>query len=169
MDTLEAILTRRSIRKYTNEPVSEEILETVIRAAMAAPSARNLQPWQFVLIQDRQTLNSVSDFHPYAQMLKEAPAAILVCGDLKLESNLEYCMVDCCAATQNLLLAAHAQGLGAVWLGMYPRPERIDGIQKLLALPDTIHPCALVAIGRPAESPENVDRFDSSRIHRDRW
>lgn len=169
MDAMEAILSRRSIRQYTTQPVSEEAIRNLLEAAMAAPSAANEQPWQFVVIRDRGILDEIPTFHAYSQMLKQAPLAILVCGDLELEKVRGYWVQDCSAATQNLLVAAHAQGLGAVWLGIYPIEERVAGLRKLLSLPEQVIPLALISIGHPADQEPPANRYDESRIHHDRW
>jgi nitroreductase len=169
MDTLQSIFTRRSIRRYTDQPVSEELIEQILRAAMAAPSAGNQQPWQFVVLTDRKLLDAIPGYHPYAEMLRQASAAIVVCGDLRLESRSGYWVQDCSAATQNLLLAAHALGLGAVWLGVYPREDRVANTQCLCGLPAEVIPLAIVALGHPAEQPKPVDRFKPERVHRNKW
>ena len=169
MDTIEAIRTRRSIRRYTREPVPDDVIAEILKAAMSAPSAGNQQPWQFVIITDRGLCEEIPTFHPYAQMLREAPVAILVCGDLRLESYKGYWVQDCSAATQNILLAAHAKGLGAVWVGIYPKEERVKPLQKLLELPTQVIPLALVPVGIPAERVPPANRFDPARIHRNRW
>jgi len=169
MDALQTILSRRSIRLYTPEPVSEAMVNDLLRAAMSAPSAGNQQPWQFVVIRERQKLDSIPVFHPYAEMVKSASVAVLVCGDMRLEKNKGYWVQDCSAATQNLLLAAHAQGLGAVWVGVYPSEERLEGFRKLLEIPEEIIPFALVPVGYPAESKPPSNRYEPSRIHNDHW
>ncbi len=169
MDTMKAILTRRSVRKYAEQPVSEKTIKTLLEAAMSAPSAGNQQPWCFVVIDDRQVLDSVPEVHPYSKMILQAPLAILVCGDLEREKNEGYWIQDCSAATQNLLLAVRAQGLGAVWLGVYPRPNRVDGLRQLLGLPKHIIPLALISIGYPATEQGPVERYDEGRIHRNHW
>ena len=169
MDALEAIHGRRSIRSYTQEPVTEAQINQLLRAAMAAPSAGNQQPWHFVVLDDRAVLDRVPDFHPYSAMLRQAPAAVVVCADLRLEKHAGYWVQDCSAATQNLLLAAHALGLGAVWLGFHPREDRVRGARKLLGLPEEVAPLAIVALGHPAESKGPIDRYDPSRVHRNRW
>ena len=168
MDAMEAILSRRSIRKYSGEGVGEEDVKAMLEAAMAAPSAANQQPWRFVVIDDRELLDAVPEFHQYARMLKEAPLAILVCTDTALQSeNVAVMWVqDCSAATENLLLAAHALGLGAVWLGIYPGEERVQGMRELLGLPEEVTPFALVSIGHPAEEKPPAGRYDGSRVHR---
>jgi nitroreductase len=169
MDTLEAIRTRRSIRAYENKPVPADLVEQVIAAAMMAPSARNGQPWRFVIIDDRDLLNEIPEFHPYAKMVPSAALALLVCGDTTLERSPGYWPIDCAAATENLLLAAHALGLGAVWLGVYPRTPRMDGFRRMLRLPETVIPHTLIPLGYPAEQPVSEDRFRQDRIHHNRW
>ncbi len=169
MDAIQAILTRRSIRKYAPQPVPDTLIAEILTAAMSAPSAGNQQPWQFVVIADRRLREEIPTFHPYAQMVPGAAVAIVVCGDLRLESYKGYWVQDCSAATQNLLLAAHARGLGAVWVGIYPKEERVQRLQKLLGLPPHVIPLALVPMGFPAERVPPATRFDPSRVHRDRW
>jgi len=169
MDAMQAILSRRSIRRYTDQPLPETLITGLLKAAMSAPSAGNQQPWQFVVINERGILDKIAQFHPYARMLLEAPAAILVCGDLKLETSKGYWVQDCSAATQNLLLAAHASGLGAVWLGVYPREERVVALRTLLGLPEHIAPLALVAVGYPAETKPPSNRYDAARVRYNRW
>jgi nitroreductase len=169
MDGLEAILTRRSIRKYNNKPVDDKILLKLIQAAVSAPSAGNQQPWQFIIIRNKTTFDNVLNFHPHAHMLPEAQAAILICGDLFLEKHKGFWMIDCSAATQNLLLAAHAYGLGACWLGIFPRADRIKGMIDLLALPKNIIPFALISIGYPGEKKDASNRFDPTLIHYEKW
>jgi len=169
MDAIEAIMTRRSIRKYADKPISDDQMKQVLTAAMAAPTAANQQAWEFVVITDRKILDAIPDVHPYSRMLLEAPAAVLVCGNLETETREGYYPQDCAAATQNILLAAHALGLGTVWLGVHPREERVTGVRKLLGIPDHVVPVALVAIGHPAESHPRIDRYDEKKVHRDTW
>ncbi len=166
---LDVIRCRRSVRKYTGEAVSRDVLEELLRAGMQAPSARNLQPWEFVLVTDRDILNRIPEYHPYSSMVPGASAVILVCGDTSRQDNPGYIAQDCAAVTQNILLEAVAQGLGAVWLGVYPKPERINGMRLLFKLPDHVLPVSLVSIGVPGENPEPEDRFDSRRIHLNSW
>jgi len=169
MDILEAIHTRRSIRKFTAEPLAEDQLNQLLQAAMAAPSAGNAQPWQFVLITERAILDRIPEFHPYAAMCRQAPAAILVCGDPSLEKYPGYWVQDCAAATQTLLLAAHGLGLGAVWTGVHPDVPREGGLRKLLNIPENIVPFALVPVGHPDQPSGRVERFRPERIHRNTW
>ncbi len=169
MEALEAIYTRRSIRQFKDQPLEEEKVESLLRAAMQAPSAHNKQPWHFLIINDRSLLNQIADFHPYAKMLYKAPLALAVCGDLGKESNDRYLALNCAAATQNILLAAHGLNLGAVWIAVYPREERIKKIKLLLELPLHIIPISLVAVGYPAKKVEPEDRYDPKKVHVNRW
>lgn len=169
MDALEAIHSRRSIRKYQHKPVPEELIKAVLSAAMSAPSACNAQPWQFVIITDKAMLAEIPKINPHAAMAKTAATAILVCGDLSLEISAGYWVVDCAAAVENLLLAAHALGLGAVWTGVYPRKDRMEGFSRLLNLPENVIPHSLVPLGYPAEQLPREDRYKDQRVHRDRW
>ncbi|MBN1138433.1 MAG: nitroreductase family protein [Anaerolineae bacterium] len=169
MEAYEAIMTRRSIRAYTAQPVDEGLIKELLAAAMSAPSASDRQPWHFVVITERRQLDAMTAILPYGQMLKQAPLAIVVCGDRERQPMEGYWVQDCSAATENILLAAHARGLGAVWLGVYPREERIQGISRLLGLPEQAPPLAVLSIGYPAEQAGTADRYDESRIHRDRW
>ncbi|MBD3286499.1 nitroreductase family protein [candidate division WOR-3 bacterium] len=166
---MNAIFTRRSIRKYTGQPVSDELIQTLLRAAMAAPSAGNQQPWHFVVVADHDIMDKVTEFHPHAGMLTEAPLAILACGDPTVEKFEGRWPLDCSAATENLLLAAHAKGLGAVWLAIYPVPERIAGMRDLLGIPEQVVPFCLVSIGYPAEEKKPEDRFNPERVHNNKW
>lgn len=169
METLEAIQTRRSVREYQDRPVPERIIQQLLEAAMAAPSARNQQPWEFIILTDRDILEQVSRINPNAQMATQAPLAILVCGNLKVEISPGYWVLDCAAAVQNLLLCAHALGLGAVWTGTYPNEERMDGYSQLLDLPEHIVPHTLVVVGYPAQVPAAQERFNPERIHHNGW
>ena len=166
---IDAILKRRSIRKYSGKPVNKSDINLLLTAAMYAPSARNEQPWHFMVIDDRGLLDQIRKVHPYASMLSGAELAILVCGDENLELSKGYWPVDCSAATQNILLAAHALGLGAVWLGVYPRQERQSAINKIFNLPAHVHPFSLISIGYPAEEKGLPDRFKEDRIRWNEW
>jgi nitroreductase len=166
-ELIQTIFSRRSIRKYTTEPVSEADIKTLLEAAMAAPSASNRKPWQFVVVTERQTLDALAEAHPHGKMLFQATLCIAVCGDL---TEMErYWVQDCSAATENLLLAATALGLGAVWLGVYPKDDRVAFVRPILDLPETITPLNLISIGHPAEEKEPRTQYDESRVHRERW
>jgi nitroreductase len=169
MDAFESILTRRSIRKYQKKLISKEMTQNLLKAACSAPSAGNQQPWHFIILDDRNILNVIHTFHPSAKILMQADKAILVCGDLHLEKFKGYWMIDCAAASENILLAAHALGLGACWLGIYPREGRVAGMRKLLRLPTHIIPFALISLGYPAEKKSFEERLSTSRIHYNKW
>lgn len=164
------IFSRRSIRKYKNKKVSDEQIEQLLKAAMHAPSAGNEQPWHFIVIKERDTLNEITKYHPYTQMLKEAPLAIIPCGDTR---NLRYdgmfWIQDISAAIQNILLQAESMGLGTCWCGVYPREELVSSISKITNLPDYIKPVAVIAVGYPSEKREVNERFKSDRIHYEKW
>ena len=169
MDAMDAILSRRSIRRYTRQSVSDETIKELLEAAMSAPSAGNEQPWHFVVIRERQILNEIPKYHPYSQMLKDAPLAIMVCGDEQLQKYQGYWVQDCSAATENLLIAVQAKGMGAVWLGVYPIEDRVAALRELLGIPDNVIPFSLISIGYPAEQKPRSDRYDDSRIHHNQW
>lgn len=167
---MEAIFTRRSIRKYTKEPVAETAIKDLLAAAMSAPSAGNERPWHFVVIRNRALLDEIPKFHAHAEMVRMAPVAILVCADLR-QTKFDgwYWIQDCSAAVENILLAAAGRDLGSVWLGVYPNKERVDALQALLGLPERITPFALVAVGHSAEHKPPEDRYEEARVHYDRW
>jgi nitroreductase len=169
MEALDCLMTRRSIRSYTDEPVSDADTETLMRAAMAAPSAGNEQPWHFVLVRDREAMNRIMDVHPYSGMLDHAPLCIAVCAEIALERFEGYWVQDTSAATLNVLLAAHAIGLGAVWLGVHPIESRETGLKRILNLPEGVECLSLIAVGHPAERPEPADRYDAGRVHAEGW
>ena len=169
MDALTAIHTRRSIRQYEDKPIPADLVTEILKAAMLAPSARNQQSWEFIAISDAEIRTKIPKICPFAEMVAAAPLAILVCGNLKVETSQGYWIIDCSAATQNLLLAAHALGLGGVWTGVFPREERMDGLTELLDLPEYILPHSLVVLGYPAEQPEQPDRFNPEKIHHNGW
>ena len=168
---IENIMTRTSIRQFTDQPVSKDTLDLLVKAGMAAPSAMNKQPWAFVVITDREVLDSLNAIKPWFN-LKTATAAIVVCGNMEktIEGpGQEYWVQDCSAVTENILLAAHAYGLGAVWCGVYPGPEIVAGVSAALSLPETIIPLNVVTLGYPAENPEPKDKFNKDLIHYQKW
>lgn len=170
METIEAIFTRRSIRKFVDTPVEPEKIEMLLKAAMYAPSAVNEQPWRFLVLNDKVLFPSIIKVHPYATMLKTAPLAILLCGDLKLEKVPGNWVLDCSCAAQNILLAAHALGLGAVWAGVYPEEDRIQALATLFTLPENIVPFSLIGVGYPdGILPKPPERFKSERISLNVW
>jgi len=166
---MKEIMERRSVRSYTGQPIPEESLQCLLRAAMRAPSAGNAQPWAFIVIRDRDTLDAIQRFHPYASPLKTAPCAIVVCGDLSRQIFPDFWVQDCSAATENLLLEAVHLGLGAVWMGLYPMQERVDDMSQLLGLPETVVPLGVIAVGFPAQIPPPMDTFHPEYVHYERW
>ena len=169
MDAMEALLTRRRIRKYKATPIPESMTLELLDAAMNAPSSGNAQPWHFVIVNERKILDEIPAFHPYSDPVREAPLAIVVCADLHLEKNKGAWVQDCSAAIENLLIAANAKGLGAVWLGVYPFEERVTGVRKLLGLPDHVITLVIILVGYPAEKKPPANRFKMERVHRDKW
>lgn len=169
MEIIDFLCTRRSIRKYTAERVSEQIVSEILKAGMFAPSARNQRPWHFIVVREKSTMSEITKIHPYSGMLMHASVAIVVCADLSLEQSEGYWVQDCAAATENMLLAAHGLGLGSVWLGIHPRTERSNGIKELFKLEEKIKPFSIISLGYPAEEIPLPDRFDKERIHYEKW
>lgn len=164
---LDNIATRTSVRDYEARPVEKEKIEKMLRAAMAAPTAMNKQPWHFVVVDQRNVLDALAGANPYAKMLKKAPLAIVVCGntDKMIEGGgRDFWIQDASAATENLLLAAHAMGLGAVWTGAYPSEERCISISKVLSLSDNLIPLNMIVVGYPAEHPQPKQKFKEENI-----
>lgn len=166
---MQAIFERRSIRKYTDKPVPKDLIEQIVRAGMAAPSAGNEQPWHFIIIEDKTILDNITKVHPYSQMLKEVNHAIVVCGDLALQKYEGFWVQDCSAATQNMLIMARDLGLGSVWVGVYPLEDRVRAIKELLHLPESVIPLCILPLGYPGEEKGPVDRFNASRLHWNQW
>jgi nitroreductase/flavin reductase (DIM6/NTAB) family NADH-FMN oxidoreductase RutF len=169
---LDNIMTRTSVRAYQDRPIEDEQVETMLRAAMAAPSAGNKQPWKFVIIKDKNTLATIADHFHTMTMAAQAPMAIVVCGDMELTfpgDGVDYWVEDASAATENLLLAAHSLGLGAVWCGIYPLPERVQYLSELLQLPENIVPLNVIPVGYPAEDPAPKDKWKPESVHYESW
>ena len=168
---LNCIFSRRSIRKYLDKAVPKEMLDDLLQAAMAAPSAVAKDPWHFIVVQDRETLNKIADILPSGKMLRKATAAFIVCGDIN-KANIQaesYLLQDLSAATENILIAANILELGTCWLGIHPREDRLSGIRQLFELPDNIIPMCGIAIGWPAEKPEARTRDRNERVHMEKW
>ena len=168
---LENIHSRKSVREFTSEPVSDADIQTMLKAAMAAPTAINFQPWRFVVVNEREALDSLADQLPYAKMLKQAPLAIVVCGETLWMGGEEnpFWSLDCSAATQNLLLTAEALGLGAVWTAAYPDADRCKAISDALGLPSTVKPLCVVPIGHPVGENQPRDKWKPENIHYGKW
>ena len=169
---LENIHSRKSVRNFTGAPVSKDDLLVLLRAAMAAPSARNRQPWAFVVVTERNVLNAMAEGLPYTKMLYKAGAAIVVCGDSTVSlqqgaSDLWY--MDAAAASQNILLAAEAMELGAVWSALYPYPERENHVRHLISLPLTVTPFSIIPVGHPTGQDQPKVKFREDRVHWEQW
>jgi nitroreductase len=164
---LEAIFARRSIRAYTGELVSRETITELLEAGMAAPSSKDRKPWHFIVIRDRGTLTKLAAAHPHGKMLGEAAAAIAVCGDTTISPD--FWIQDCAAATENILVAVAALGLGAVWLGCHPREDRVSAIKAVLGIPGHIGVLSLIPIGHPGEKKEPRTQYDGKRVHNEKW
>ena len=179
---LDVIMTRTSIRSFTGDPVSKDQLETILKAGMAAPTAMNGQPWRFVVVTDKDKIASVFGSGPRSEMFTTAGAVIVVCGQTnfmrkpwgqpdapeELHENI-FWFEDCSAAAENILLAAHALGLGAVWTAGYPAMERIAPLAQALELPEDVLPLCIIPIGTPAENPEPKDKWNPDNIHWEKW
>ena len=166
---MKEIFARRSVRKFTEEPVSDAQLEKLLRAAMNAPSACNEQPWEFVVIKDKLTFLEIRRFQRFSMPLNTAALAIVVCGDTTRQRFDGFWVQDCSAATQNLLIEAEHLGLGAVWMGLHPIDMWTRRMKELLALPEKVVPLGIIAVGHPDEHPEPADRFQPERIHYEKW
>jgi nitroreductase len=170
MELFDALYGRRSIRRYKPDPVPEDVMGRILSAGFAAPTAHNSRPWHFIVVTDRALLDLVPAVHKYSSMLKGAPAGIVCCGDTKLEDRAETMSQNVAAAIQNMLLAAHGLGLGAVWLGIAPVQDRTEGIRRIFGIPGDITPVGMISLGYPAEEkPAYSAELMEGRVHRDRW
>lgn len=173
MSELSWILSRKSVRSFTDEPVKAEALEQILRAGMAAPAAVNEQLWEFIVIDQPDVLKTLGEELPYAKMLFKARAAIVVCGDVSKTFNGDphspYWIMDCSAATENILLAVEALGLGAVWTAAYPDPKRVESVRRILSLPETVIPLNVIPIGRPAVNEPPKDKWNPKAVHWNGW
>lgn len=170
--TIDDIMTRTSVRAYTDRKVDEATLDTLLRAAMAAPTAGNKQPWRFVVIDDKSTLQTISEDFNTMTMAKEAALAVVMCGDVTATfpgEGRDYWVQDVSAASENLLLAAHAMGLGAVWCGIYPMSERVEQFSRMLSLPADIIPMACICIGYPSGETTPKDKWHPEYIRYNSW
>lgn len=165
-ETISTIMNRKSVRSYEKTEISDTALDTILKAGMAAPSAMNKKPWSFIVIKRSFTLDAIGDNLPYAKAVKDASAAIVVCGT---QDSKGYWIMDCSAAIQNMLLAIEDMGLGAVWCAVYPEQERVDFVKKTLSIPEGVTPLAVVPIGKPKNDPKPKDKYDASKIHMNKW
>ena len=166
---MKQIINRASVRSFAERKVEPEKIELLMRAAMAAPSACNQQPWEFVVVTDPAMLEKLSECSPYAGCLRRAPLGIAVCMRTEGLRAPEYAQIDASAATENILLEAVHLGLGAVWLGIAPGPERMTAVRQVIGAPETIQPFGLIACGYPDKPVVPTDRFDPSRVHCEKW
>ena len=165
-DALENIFSRKSVRKFLAQPVEEEKVQLLLKAGMSGPSGKDTRPWDFIVVDSRMILDSLAAALPYAKMLKDAPMAIIVCGDTTKSS---YWYLDCSAAAENILLAAEALGLGGVWTAAYPYEDRMQAVKKYTGIPDHISSLCVIPVGYPAGPQNPKDKWDASRIHRNQW
>jgi len=167
METLiDLIKRRRSIRAYTNEDVTSEQVKLILEAAMAAPSANNLKPWEFIVVRDKNLRKQLAETHRWSYMCETAPVVIVVCGN---ERRSDHWVEDTSAATENILLAVTALGLGAVWVAVYPRPQRDEHVRKVLNIPKDLRILCMVPIGHPAEEKLTRTQYDETKIHYERY
>lgn len=169
---LENIMTRVSVREFTGEKITDEQIDILLRAAMAAPSAINKQPWAFIVVTDEALIAKLGEALPYSRCSNKPACAIIPCGDLSkaIEGEMAaFWINDVSAATENLLLAAHAMGLGAVWTGLHPDMNRAGMVQQMLGLPEHIIPLCIVPVGVPAEQPAIKDKYKPENIHFNKW
>lgn len=171
MEQLSCVFHRRSVRKYTDEPVSREHEELLLSAGFSAPSARNARPWEFIVVRDKKRLEALSTVRPYWPMLKNAGLAVIVCANLRdyQGSTRDFFIQDCAAATQNILVAAEGLGLGAVWLGCYPTKEGPEGVRRILEIPEDIIPFSVISVGHPAEHARPHPEIVPERVHYDKY
>lgn len=169
--SIDCILDRRSVRRYTCQPVSAAQLRTLLTAAMAAPSAVNERPWEFVVVRSLEQRRKISEVCPYWKPAESAPLVIVVCGNtVRADETLKTFFVqDCSCASENILCAATGMGLGGVWMGVYGIEDRMKGLAKVLGLPKGVYPVSVIAIGHPDQEPEPKDAFDESRVHMERY
>jgi nitroreductase len=166
-DALDLMYARQRVREFTDAPVSDEQVEAMLKAAMAAPSVQDRRPWHFVVVRRRETLDKLAKVHKYAYMLAQAQLAIVVCGDQKVSEK--YWVEDGCVATQNLLLAAKALGLGGVWISIYPKKKHQKAVREMLDIPDRMGVLCILAIGTPAKREHIRTKYDSERVHHEEW
>lgn len=170
-DPLTVIHSRKSVRHFTGQEVGKDLLDKLLRAGMAAPTAVNKQPWSFVVVTDRKVLDALKDGLPFAKMLAKAGAAIIVCAlpEKAYSHKLEYAIIDSSCASQNILLAAEALGLGAVWTAAYPDEDRMGVVRKTLHIPDNVIPLNVIPIGYPTGEDKPKDKFKAENIHWEKW
>lgn len=171
-DTLNTIFARKSVRSFKSDAVPDEKLRMLVRAGMAAPTAVDKRPWEFIVVTDRAVLKQLADALPYAKMAEKAAAAIIVAGDVKKQwggMESDYWIMDCSAATQNILLAAESMGLGAVWTAVYPEDSRVRSVRQILGIPFHVVPLNVIPVGVQTGREKPKDKYDPKQIHWNRW
>ncbi len=170
-DTITVIHNRKSVRNFTGESVASKELEILLKAGMAAPSAVNCQPWEFIIVTERKTLDALGEALPYAKMLFQAGAAIIICGNPAVAHKhlVEYAVIDATLAGENILLAAESLGLGAIWTAAYPYPDRMDTVRTILHIPSEIIPLTVIPVGHPTGIDLPKDKFNPQKIHYELW
>lgn len=166
---MDEIFRRCSVRRYTDQEITGEDEEKILKAAFCAPSAANRQPWEFVVVRSHETMEKISEFSPYASPLKEAMMAVIVLADTSHDLKLEYDLMDCAAATENMLLEAESLGIGSVWLGFYPEEDRVEKLKAFLDLPEQIKPLWVVAFGYPARPGHVMDKYKEEKVHHETY
>jgi nitroreductase len=169
MEVQEALLRRRSIRKYKNQKISKENIDKILKAAMYAPSAMNLQAWHFIVIDDRDILIETIKSISYAEMLKQSSAAILVCGDSSVEKNDSWLLQNCSASIQNILLSAYGLGIGSCWIAIHGMDDVYKNVKAQFKVPESIVPVALISLGYPDEEVKAEERYKEEKIHHNNW
>lgn len=168
---LQALFARRSVRKYKDREIPEAMIKDVLEATMAAPSAVAKDPWEFIVVRDKDMLGRIADGLPNGQMLRDAAVGLVICGDMdKAHDHQEsYMLQDCSAAIENTLVAASMLGLGTCWLGVHPRQERVTHLRNLFGFPENVIPVSVIAMGWPAEQKEPRTRYDEDKLHWEQW
>lgn len=166
---MDSILKRTSVRKYKKEALKKSEIDLILRAAFSAPSAANRQPWQFIVVENKDTLKDLSEMTPYAALLKDAAMGIVVCADKSKNDSLDYCQQDLAAATENMLIEAKSLGIGSCWLGVYPNEDRYLAVNQYFKLPKGIVPMWMVAFGYPDQEEVIKNKFDEKKIHYEKY
>lgn len=170
-EVIKTIKNRKSVRSFTGESVTKDDLKKILESAMCAPTAVNKQPWSFVVVTDRNTLDALADSLPYAKMLKKAGAAIIICSipEKAYDGKTEFAIIDCSLAGENILLTVESLGLGAVWTAAYPYEERMNAVRNVLGIPKDIIPLNVIPIGHPTGEDKPKDKFKEENIHWEKW
>ncbi len=166
---MQNILNRTSVRKFQDKKIESSELKQILQAGFSAPSAKNTQPWEFLIVENPKTLEKMATFSPYAGPIKKAALGMLVCADTNCNPSIDYCQQDCAAATENMLIAAKSLNIGSCWIGVYPNTERINPIREYFNLPPNIMPMWMIAFGYPAENPKVKNKWKDSKIHYEKF